>query len=241
MPIIYKVKDNSSSYYKDKGDLINLCMRLIIVGASERSGKTNLILNLLLRPEFYLHDYEPENIYIISPSVNTDLKLKKLIEIKNIPETNIMTEYDEDVLDELYKMIQEDYDEAIDEGKTPEHKLIIMDDLSYNGSLKESNHGVISKMACNGRHYLINFIITAQKYTQIPTTLRENANSAVFFNCSNKQLSLIEEDFNYLDNKKDFISMFKRTTEDKNSFLVVNHTNPKGKIYMDSNFDIINI
>ena len=49
MPVIYKVKDNSSSYYKDKGDLINLCMRLIIVGASERSGKTNLIVNLLLR------------------------------------------------------------------------------------------------------------------------------------------------------------------------------------------------
>jgi len=114
-----------------------------------------------------------------------------------------------------------------------------MDDLSYNGCLKESNHGVISKMACNGRHYLINFIITAQKYTQIPTTLRENCNSAIFFNCSNKQLGLIEEDFNYLSNKKDFIDMFKKVTDAKHSFLLVNHTNDKGKIYMDSEFKII--
>jgi hypothetical protein len=239
MPVIYKVKDNSSSYYKDKGDLINLCMRLIIVGASERSGKTNLVGNLILRPEFYLNDYLPENIYIISPSASTDNKLKKIIEVKGIPPHNIMLEYDEDVLEEWYKIQQEYYDEAIENKENPEHKLIIMDDLSYNGSLKENNHGVISKMACNGRHYLINFIITAQKYTQIPTTLRENCNSAIFFNCSNKQLALIEEDFNYLNNKKDFIDMFKKATEDKNSFLVVNHTNPKGKIYMDSNFEVI--
>jgi hypothetical protein len=239
MPTIYKVKDNSTNYYKDKGDLINLCMRLIIVGASERSGKSNIVCNLLMRDEFYLNDYKSENIYIISPSAHTDNKLKKLIEVRDIPEENIMTEYDEDVLNEWYKMQQEDYDEAIDEGKKPEHKLIIMDDLSYNGCLKESNHGVISKMACNGRHYLINFIITAQKYTQIPTTLRENCNSAIFFNCSNKQLGLIEEDFNYLSNKKDFIDMFKKVTDAKHSFLLVNHTNDKGKIYMDSEFKII--
>jgi hypothetical protein len=239
MPVIYKVKDNSSNYYKDKGDLINLCMRLIIVGASERSGKSNVICNLLMRDEFYNNDYKPENIYIISPSANTDNKLKKLIEVKDIPKENIMTEYDEEVLDALYKILQEEYDTAIEEKTEPEHKLIIMDDLSYGGDLKSSNYGVISKLACNGRHYLINFIITAQKYTQIPTTLRENCNGAIFFNCSNKQLGLIEEDFNYLSNKKDFLQMFKMATEEKHSFLVVNHTNPKGKIYMNSEFNII--
>ena len=40
-----------------------------------------------------------------------------------IPKENIMTEYDEEVLDALYKILQEEYDTAIEEKKEPE-KLV---------------------------------------------------------------------------------------------------------------------
>ncbi len=164
MPKMYKVIDNAQSYYIDKKNLVNLCVRMIICGASERSGKSNLILNLLLRPEFYLNDFKGENIFVISPSLKNDNKLKKLIEVKDIPPENLMDEFDESAVTELYKILQEEYEEAISQGEKPEHKLVIMDDIAYSGDLKAMSFGIISKMACNGRHSLINFIITAQKY-----------------------------------------------------------------------------
>ena len=239
MPKIYKVKDDATSYYIKKEKLVDMCMRMIICGASERSGKSNLILNLLLRPEFYLDDFKGENIFIVSPSLKNDNKLKKLIEVKDIPEENLFHEYDEDVLKELYKNLQEDYEEAVEKGEKPIHTIIILDDVAYSGDLKAMNYGIISKMACNGRHILVNFIITAQKYTQIPTTLRENANCCIFFSCSNKQLALIEEDHNFLENKKEFHKMFRDATDDKHSFFVVNYTNPQHEIYQNSEFEII--
>ena len=239
MPKMYKVIDNAQNYYIDKKNLVNLCVRMIVCGASERSGKSNLILNLLLRPEFYLNDFKGENIFIISPSLKNDNKLKKLIEVKDIPAENLMDEFDETAVTELYKILQEEYEEAIDQGEKPEHKLIIMDDIAYSGDLKAMSFGIISKMACNGRHSLINFIITAQKYTQIPTVLRENANCSIFFSCSNKQLALIEEDHNFLSNKKQFYDMFREATGEKHSFFVVNYTNPKDEMYQNSEFEII--
>ena len=55
-----------------------------------------------------------------------------------------------------------------------------------------------------------------------------------------KELELIAEDFNYLDNKKQFVKMFRAETEEKRSFLVINFTN-NGSMYMDSLFNSIDV
>ncbi len=72
----------------------------------------------------------------------------------------------------------------------------------------------------------------------VSTSLRSNLTGAILFGTSAKELELIAEDFNYLNNKKDFINMFRRETDKPRSFLVVNFTNPNS-IYMDNQFDTI--
>jgi hypothetical protein len=237
---IYKVKDKAESFYSKKPVIFDLPMRLLIVGKSQLSGKSNLLVNLLLRDEYYGSDFKGEDIYLVSPSATTDDKLIKLIKAKDIPQTNIMDDFDEDVISELYNMLQEEYQEAVDEKEKPSNKLIIFDDMSFSGALKSrAKASIVPKIFSNGRHINLSVIVTAQKYSDISTSARENANGAIFFSCSNKQLELIEADHNYNTNKRDFMKLFRDTMTDKHSFFVVNYTNPKEERYMDENFNVI--
>lgn len=236
---IYKVKDEAETYYTKKDIIFDIPFRLLIVGKSQLSGKSNILVNLLLRDEFYNKDFDGENIFLVSPSITNDEKLKKIIKVKEIPEENLFLEYDEDVLKQLYQMLQDEYEEAKANGEKPQNKLIIFDDMSYNGALKSKQHGIINKIMSNGRHINLSSIQTSQKYSDLLTSSRENANGAIFFNCSNKQLELIEADHNYLGSKKEFMNMFRNVMNEKHSFLVVNYTNPKEQRYLDKNFDVI--
>ena len=78
--------------------------------------------------------------------------------------------------------------------------------------------------------------MTAQKYSDILTSARENATGLVLFSCTDKQLELISEDHNYLPCKKQFKQIFRNVTDSKHSFMVVNYTNPSSERYMDANF-----
>ena len=51
-----------------------------------------------------------------------------------------------------------------------------------------------------------------------------------------KELDLISDDMNFMNNNKDFIKMFRKTTEQPRSFLAVNFSNPPETLYMDSEF-----
>jgi hypothetical protein len=237
---IYKVKDEAETYYTKKDLIFDVPFRLLIVGKSQLSGKSNILVNLLLRDEFYNKDFDGSNIFLVSPSITNDEKLKKIIKVKEIPDENLFLEYDEDVLKQLYQMLQDEYEEAKEAGEKPQNKLIIFDDMSYNGALKSKQHGIINKIMSNGRHINLSCVQTSQKYSDLLTSSRENANGAIFFNCSNKQLELIEADHNYLGSKKEFINMFRNVMNEKHSFLVVNYTNPKEQRYLDKNFDVIN-
>lgn len=237
---IYKVKDEADKYYTKKDLIFDIPFRLLIVGKSQLSGKSNILVNLLLRDEFYNKDFNGENIFLVSPSIKNDEKIKKIIKIKEIPEENLFTEYDEDVLKELYKMLEEEYEEAVANKETPQNKLIIFDDMSYNGDLKAKKHGIINKIFSNGRHINLSIITTAQKYSDLLTASRENCNGCILFNCSNRQLEMIEADHNFLETKKEFMKMFRNVMNEKHAFLVVNYTNPKEQRYLDKNFDVIN-
>lgn len=236
---IYKVKDSGEKYYTSKPRIFDLPMRLCIVGKSQLSGKSNLLTNLILRDEFYGNDFNGDNIFLVSPSIKNDDKLKKVIKVKDIPEQNLFLDYDEEVINELYNMLQDEYEESVSNGEKPANKLIIFDDMSFNGDLKKKTNGIINKIFSNGRHINLSIIVTAQKYSDILTAARENCSGCILFNCSNKQLELIEADHNYLGNKKQFMNMFRKVMGEKHSFLVVNYTNPKEERYLDKNFDII--
>tara|TARA_R110001592_G_scaffold7277_5_gene40905 strand:- start:136 stop:858 length:723 start_codon:yes stop_codon:yes gene_type:complete len=233
---IYKVNDNTDNNHQVM-PLFDLPMRLLINGKSQLSGKTTLILNMLMNPEFgYDKKFDGENIYIVSDN-KLDNKIKILMEYKDIPKENHFP-YDEDVLEMLYENLEQEFmDEMEEDGKsTP--KLIIMDDVGYSGNLKNKNFGMITKLIANGRHLNLSQIYTSQRFSMVSTSLRSNLTGAILFNTSMKELELIAEDFNYMNKKKSFIEMFRRETEQPRSFLVINFSNPEG-LYMNKKFQTI--
>jgi hypothetical protein len=243
---ILEVKDRENSY-KIKKPYFDLPMRGVIVGKSQFSGKTNAIANLLMRPfdaedyegkDFYRNDFEPENIYIVSPSIATDQKLNRIVDFLEIPYGNLMDHYDEVALEKLYDYLEEDYKRSIREEKKPTHKLIILDDCAYTGDLKRKAYGALSKLFCNGRHIMCSTIVTAQKWTQVMPTARENCTFAIIFSCTDHQLKTVTEDCSILPRPIDFKRLFRQVTNEPYSFMVVNYKNRVGEgRYMDQNFE----
>ena len=233
---ILKMGDSGGRHYTAKPLLMDLPFKVIVVGRSQLAGKTNLLGNLLLRKEFYLNDFKGEDIYLVSPSTTVDKKLMAIIEMKDVPATNIITSYDEETLEALYLMIEEQYTDAVDNKKKPPNSLVVFDDMSFGGKLKARQNGIMSKMFCNGGHINLSTIVTAQKYSDILSTCRENVTGAILFSCTDKQLDLISDDHNYLDSKKEFRKMFRCVTKEKHAFLVVNYSNRPGQRYLTSEF-----
>jgi hypothetical protein len=244
MATILPCKDPHVGMRVSKPDLFDLPMRLIIVGKSQLSGKSTLISNLLLRPwseddkgglQFYKNDFDGDNIYIVCPSFDLDVKMSMIQKGLDIPETNIYREYDESELESWYDRIEEQFKKDVADGKKPKHTLLVLDDCAFSGALKATLNGVLSKIACNGRHILISMIVTAQKYTSVSTVLRENASGIICFESSNKQIDLLYEDHSNMS-RKAFDDLFRQATKEKHSFLVINYSNDADRRFMDATF-----
>lgn len=232
-----KVKDNTDSYYTAIPTLFDIPARVAIVGKSFLSGKTSVIMNLILREKYYKKYFNGEDIYIVSNNA-VDNKLKILMKEKEIPDTNYMS-YNEDALEVLYEHLEEQFVEETEDGGKPTNKLIILDDVGYSGSLKDSQSGFISKVSCNGRHINLSCILTAQKYTQISTTFRNNLTGLLLFSTTDKELQLVADDHNYLQKKSDFMKIYRENTKGRHSFFVVNYTEDMENRYMNDKFEVI--
>ena len=205
---ILKMVDSAEGNRVHKRSAFDLPMRLLIVGKSQLSGKTNCIGSLIMRPydetditgeQFYKNDFEGDNIHIVCPSTLVDHKWMSIIRGKKIPPENIFDKYDEQQLTDLYSRLEEQYYEALDKGEKPKHKLVILDDCSFGGSLKDKMNGVI------------------------------------LYGCSNKQAELIYNDVGEKP-KKEFMQDFRNATSKKYSFMVVNYSNDPDERFLDSNF-----
>ena len=232
---ILKMKDKHESFHKNKGLLFNLPFKVAVVGRSMLSGKTNLVSNFLLRDEFYKDDFDGSDIYIFSPSAKTDYKLKTLIEERDIEPSNVFDKYDENVMEALYGVLKDEFNERIAKKEKPTQKLFIFDDLSAEGHLKKHRNGIINTIFSNGRHILINVIVTSQKYTDIPSFARENLSGGIFFAGTDRQLQTICDDHCAIE-PCHFKSIYRETTKEPHSFMVVNYSNPSDSRLLDTHF-----
>ena len=235
---ILKVIYKTDSYYTPVKTLFDIPFRLLINGKSQMSGKSTVILNLLLRDEFYKGKFDGDNIHIFSNN-KLDNKLKIMAEQLDVPEENI-NEFDVDIIELLYEDLEEKFQEETMDGGKPSNKLVIFDDCGYSGGLssyKKSN--IIDKMICNGRHLNLSQIYTSQKYSQCSTCLRNNITGAILFGTTQREVDAIADDFSMYEKKSSFIKMFRKETKKPRSFLVVNYSNPIEELYLDSNFQPI--
>ena len=232
-----KIKDIFDQSIIEKKLLFDLPFRIALIGRSG-SGKTNVLINLLDK-EMYGKDFKKDDIYIITGSLSTDDKIKNYVKKRNIPLENLYNGYKEDEMSELYNILSTNYKISISENSKPAHSLVIFDDISFSGALNDTRNGIMDKFACNSRKFLVSMISTAQKYTQLSTCIRENLTGLICASCSDRQLDIISEDFNYSGCKKTFRMMFRDLTNNKFTFFICNLSNKKKDIYMDSNFEPI--
>ena len=147
---ILKVKDVGDDYHRETSTF-DIPFKVLVNGKSQASGKTTVVLNLLLNPDFGFDKlFEGENIYIVSDN-KLDNKLQTLADYKEIPDENIMS-YDENVLTELYSELEDKFLEEKEENNI-QNRVILFDDCGYSGNLKNKQSGIISKLICNGRHF----------------------------------------------------------------------------------------
>ena len=236
---ILKVRDKNDTYYTPIERLFDLPAKILINGKSQLSGKTTIILNLLLNPVFgYDKLFDGDDIHIISNN-KLDNKLSMMADKLDIPDDN-RQEFDEDYLEVLYNDIEEEFMDDVAEGSKPKNKLIIFDDCGYSGSLRSYNKGnIIDKLICNSRHACCSLIFTSQRFSQCSTCLRSNLTGAIMFSTSMKELELISEDFNYMSTKKEFIKTFRTLTKEPRSFMVINFSNKPSDMYLDTEFNPI--
>tara|TARA_R110000868_G_scaffold185862_2_gene427897 strand:+ start:1135 stop:1977 length:843 start_codon:yes stop_codon:yes gene_type:complete len=162
--------------------------------APPRSGKTNLIMNLLLNEQFYYnkkkapYSYFDEVMYL-SPTSPFDKtccemlpKLENLIQISD-PDELVMA-------DTILNQITKEQAEAEPEDR--KKLLVIMDDMV----------GIIDKLpklqqiSTKFRHYSLSIIIVSQSYRKIPSVIRNCFTCMIVFDLKNeKEFTKIQDEF----------------------------------------------
>lgn len=237
---ILKMIDKSDNFTIKKEHTFSLPMRLLAIGRTGCGKSSTALGNLLLRKEFYRNDFKPENIFIFSGSLKGggDIKLMTIVENLQIPATNLFDFFDEDIAHIIYDNAVENFKDAVDQKRKPDHTLIVFDDLGFtNLQNKNTKNSVLDKIVSNGRKFLVSFITLNQRLTQLSTNIREQASGLMLWSSTNKQLDLVEQDFNYLDGnnpKKRFLEMIKKHTRGIHDFILIDLG--KEKMYRNKEF-----
>lgn len=220
--------------------------------ASKNSGKSTLLLNMILRH----WKGEFNSIIWVSPTAKLDKKIQvlketpgllakneKLIKLmKKLNKTRRILGDTED-LDYPDKMQDEDYMEELtvdfllellsDQKKVIEqfgksfgdNILLVLDDCIESNIIKDKR---FTDFIFKSRHFKISCIIISQSYFSLPKRIRLNSTQMIIFFTGNKKelKSIYEENANNISFDK-FEEFFYKATNESYGFLNINYNNDK--------------
>ena len=206
--------------------LPNLPMRMLVVAPSN-GGKSNMLKNLLLRPEFGYRDYFTDsktgalNYFVFSRTLGADHTLDELVD--QLPKFHAYREWDDTIIRDIME-----YSRL----KTERGVLLLLDDMIADTKVFNKCSGnLLNELAFMGRHHKVSFILTTQSYTSIQRPIRINTSTVIAFNLKNKR-----EEQAFLDQQsmwKNIQDLYTTATSPKYGFLYLNKET--GKAY--SNFE----
>jgi hypothetical protein len=215
---IYPVKvDRGKLNEISKYPLCDIPSLILIVGRV-KAGKSVLLNNLCLRPEFYGNDYQIR--IFISPSAYNDAINKHIVDNFDF----VFTEYSDELIDELIEMIEKD--------ETPDRYLIVFDDIvGTNAGSRRGKADKITTLSTLYRHIgnkdiegKLSIIITTQYFKHITPILR-NQCSGVYIcgEFSKKELAKIAEAYSFFGGgDEEFINLYNMARETPHDILFLN-------------------
>lgn len=194
----------------------------MIVLAPTGTGKSVMIRNLLMNPDFYndKHRKTFDNVFILNPNyLNSGDDL-----LYDLPEENI--EMDLDAADDFLQFVI-----GNQEANKDEISLLIADDAMTAFNKKSK----LSKILSRSRHHRLSMIVVSQYLKILPPVTRSNATCFVIFKNQKKgDLKLLEE----LAPDNTFFEKWEILENDPSpySFLFIDFKNTEHKYWL--NFDI---
>ena len=195
---------------------------LFVMGSG--CGKSNLITNLVFRPEYYGDVFE--KILYISPTVERDNstqpftreEMEEIVTIRSDPQNmdNIVQEYIEH--------IEQNYDVKDDDKPNPPISLIIADDIS--GYMKRTDH--IVNLVSRNRHYWASLFISNQTLRDLPRVVRTLCKGVFLARCtSDIETKVILEEYGgqFLGGESMMLRVWREATAEKYNFLFINMSN----------------
>jgi hypothetical protein len=186
-----------------------------------KTGKSTIISNLLLNPNFYKDQFDL--VYIISNTINNDRTSRYLK--KEFPETIF------DDLSKIDEIIQNiiDYQDSFPRGEKPFIAVILDDFLGIKQSSK------INYLATRSRHYNIGLLLFAsQLFRGLVPQIRQNATFVIMGspNPNEKELIKMAEEFgDRYGGQKNFLDIYKKATRNKYEFLYLDLQSNPSKAY----------
>lgn len=194
-----------------------------MISGRSGSGKTMLLMNLLLNEQLYGKYFHYTIVF--SPTAGSYDDTYKALKI---PPENFLKDFTQDELEKLIQVRKDLIDKKGIEWVGKNSRVcIILDDIIANRSFLESP--VALKLFALLRHYLCSIFVLVQSYTKLPRALRLNCNSVYVFPCSQSEVErLIDEVTPSGIKKRDFEKVIDYCTDDQYSFLSINNHAKKG-------------
>jgi hypothetical protein len=198
----------------------------ILISGRSGSGKTNLLLNLLTRKEFYKNYFHYVMVFSPTASVGDDM-----YDVLDLPEENIRNDFTQEDLDHIIEVRKNLIKEkGIEWVAKNSRMLIILDDIIANRNFLMAPASL--KMFALLRHYLCSVIVLTQSYNKIPRALRLNCNAVFVFPASQSEVEVLIDEITPAGIKKrDFENVIEYATAEQYQFLYINnHAKPSERI-----------
>ena len=199
-----------------------------VLAAPTASGKTMIILNLLLR--YYKDEFA--RIWVFSPSIKLDPQyapLRKYLEKMANPDKEPL--YFEDLHQEILGKLLDDQRKITEDcrkAKTkPPQVCVVLDDLADRGDILTKRQGGsqgswMVSLATRGRHFNVTWVISSQVMNLVGTIIRKNCRCMCVWRLRNhREVETLCEELSGVYGKDEIMELYRYATTDPYSFLFV--------------------
>ena len=200
-----------------------------ILTAPTASGKTMIILNLVLR---YYKDMFAR-IWVFSPSIKLDPQyqpLRKYLEKMSDQDKAPLyfEDYDEQALSKILTEQRLIVEECRKRKQASPNVCLILDDLADRGDILQKRQGAASggsalvTLATRGRHFGVTWIVSSQVLNLVGTVIRKNCRCVCIWRLRNhKEVETLCEELSGVYDKNTLMEMYREATAEPYSFMFV--------------------